>query len=357
MEIKMQDKRKIVTLQSVFESSEWQNANARLPLALGKDTDGNVIVPDLARMPHLLISGVTGSGKSVCMNSIILSLLSKFSPEDLHLILADLKIVEFADYQDLPHLRFPIANSNEDTLNVLQWCASEIDRRYQVLKDAQCREIHQYNGLGCQKMPYIVFILDELSDLMLQNSEEADATENAINYICIKGRAAGVHLIISTSRADGKVLPFSTRANIPAHIAFRLYSADSSCIMLGRPGGEKLKRHGDMLMQLPFEEKLLRCQGAYADDKMIKEFIDALVPCKTLEIDPLDLPVENMESIAEEIKKFIRSDDTQGFLEAVKFVITTGKTGTRYLQEHLHIGYNRAAEYMDLLHERGVIPQ
>ena len=273
----MQDKRKIVTLQSVFESSEWQNANARLPLALGKDTDGNVIVPDLARMPHLLISGVTGSGKSVCMNSIILSLLSKFSPEDLHLILADLKIVEFADYQDLPHLRFPIANSNEDTLNVLQWCASEIDRRYQVLKDAQCREIHQYNGLGCQKMPYIVFILDELSDLMLQNSEEADATENAINYICIKGRAAGVHLIISTSRADGKVLPFSTRANIPAHIAFRLYSADSSCIMLGRPGGEKLKGFGDMLMQLPSENTLLRCQGAYADDRQIKAFITSKI--------------------------------------------------------------------------------
>ena len=175
------------------------------------------------------------------------------------------------------------------------------------------------------------------------------------NYICIKGRAAGVHLIISTSRADGKVLPFSTRANIPAHIAFRLNSADSSCIMLGQPGGEKLKRHGDMLMQLPFEEKLLRCQGVYADDKMIKEFIDALVPCKAPEIDPLDLPVENMESIAEEIKKFIRSDDTQGFLEAVKFAVSTGKAGASYLQRHLHIGYNRAAKYMDLLRRRGVI--
>ena len=351
----MQDMKQIVTLQSIFESPQWQNSSTKLPLAIGKDEKGEVIIADLARMPHLLISGVTGSGKSVCMNSIILSLLSKFSPEDLHLILADLKIVEFADYQDLPHLRFPIANSNEDTLNVLQWCASEIDRRYQVLKDAQCREIHQYNGLGCQKMPYIVFILDELSDLMLQNSEEADATENAINYIGIKGRAAGVHLIISTSRADGKVLPFSTRANIPAHIAFRLYSADSSCIMLGRPGGEKLKRHGDMLMQLPFEDKLLRRQGAYADDKMIKEFIDALVPCKTLEIDPLDLPVENMESIAEEIKNFISPGDTYGFLEAVKFVISTGKAGSSYLQRHLHIGYNRAAGYMELLRERGVI--
>ena len=251
-----------------------------------------------------------------------------------------------------PHFQFPIANSNEDTLNALQWCASEIDRRYEVLKNAQCREIHQYNSLECQKMPYIVFILDELSDLMLQNTEEADATENAINYICIKGRAAGIHLIISTSRADGKVLPFSIRANIPAHIAFKLYSADSSCIMLGRPGGEKLKRHGDMLMQLPSEEKLLRCQGAYDADY---EIVNTLVPCKPQEIDPLDLPVENMESIAEEIKKFIRSDDTQGFLEAVKFAVSTGKAGASYLQRHLHIGYNRAAKYMDLLRRRGVI--
>ena len=350
--------KKVVTLQSIFESPQWQNSSTKLPLAIGKDEKGEVIIADLARMPHLLISGVTGSGKSVCMNSIILSLLSKFSPEDLHLILADLKIVEFADYQDLPHLRFPIANSNEDTLNVLQWCASEIDRRYQVLKDAQCREIHQYNGLGCQKMPYIVFILDELSDLMLQNSEEADATENAINYICIKGRAAGVHLIISTSRADGTVLPFSIRANIPAHIAFKLYSADSSCIMLGRPGGEKLKRHGDMLMQLPSEEKLLRCQGAYADYEMIKEFIDTLVPCKQQKnspLDPLDLPVEDIDVLDDEIKNFFFPGDTYRFLEAVKFVISTGKTGTRHLQEHLHIGYNRAAEYKDLLRERGVV--
>ena len=311
-------------------------------------------------MQHLLISGVTGSGKSVCMDSIIQSLLHKFSPDDLHLILADLKRVELAGYQDLPHLQFPIANSNEDTLNALQWCASEIDRRYEVLKNAQCREIHQYNSLECQKMPYIVFILDELSDLMLQNTEEADATENAINYICIKGRAAGIHLIISTSRADGKVLPFSIRANIPAHIAFKLYSADSSCIMLGRPGGEKLKRHGDMLMQLPSEEKLLRCQGAYSDYEMIKEFIDTLVPCKQQKnspLDPLDLPVEDIDVLDDEIKNFFFPGDTYRFLEAVKFVISTGKTGTRHLQEHLHIGYNRAAEYKELLRERGVIPK
>ena len=354
----MKKTKKVVTLQSIFESPQWQNSSAKLPLAIGENDKGEVIIGDLARMPHLLISGVTGSGKSVCMNSIILSLLSKFSPDDLHLILADLKIVEFADYQDLPHLRFPIANSNEDTLNALQWCASEIDRRYQVLKDAQCREIHQYNSLGYQKMPYIVFILDELSDLMLQNTEEADATVNAINYICIKGRAAGIHLIISTSRADGKVLPFSMRANIPAHIAFKLYSADSSCIMLGRPGGEKLKRHGDMLMQLPSEEKLLRCQGAYADYEMIKEFIDTLVPCKQQKIaplDPLDLPVEDIDVLDDEIKNFFFPGDTYGFLEAVKFVLSTGKTGTRHLQEHLHIGYNRAAEYKDLLRERGVV--
>ena len=352
----MQDIQQIVTLESIFDSPQWQDSNARLPLALGKDVDGNVIVPDLARMPHLLISGGTGSGKSVCMNSIILSLLNKFSPDNLHLILADLKVVEFAGYQDLPHLQLPIANSCDDTLNALQWCAAEIDRRYQVMKNSKCREIYQYNADGHPKLPYIVFVLDELSDLMVQEPEIAHATEIAINNICVKGRAAGVHLIILTSRADGKVLPFSIRANIPAHIAFRLYSADSSCIMLGRPGGEKLKGFGDMLMQLPSENTLLRCQGAYADNEMIKDFIDTLIPYKTPELDPLDQSIENMEPVADEIKNFIYPGDTYGFLEAVKLVIAKpGKASTSYLQLNLKIGYNRAAEYMDLLRERGVI--
>ena len=353
----MQDKRKIVTLQSVFESSEWQNANARLPLALGKDTDGNVIVPDLARMPHLLISGVTGSGKSVCMYSIILGLLKKYSPAELKFIMADLKVVELYDFKDLPHLQCPIANSCEETLTALQWCVKEINRRYQVMKNAQCRGIYQYNADGHPKLPYIVFVLDELSDLMVQEPEIAHATEIAINNICAKGRAAGVHLIILTSRADGKVLPFSMRTVIPAHIAFKLYSADNSCIMLGQPGGEKLERHGDMLIQLPSENTLLRCQGAYADNEMIKDFIDTLIPYKTPELDPLDQSIENMESVADEIKNFIYPGDTYGFLEAVKFVMSTGEIGTRYLQEHLCISYNRAAEYMDLLRERGVIQQ
>jgi S-DNA-T family DNA segregation ATPase FtsK/SpoIIIE len=192
---------------------------------------------------------------------------------------------------------------------------------------------------------------------MRNEKKLAENIENAIVKICQKGRAAGIHLIISTSCTCKDVITPILKFNFPTSIAFRVGSADCSKVILDKTGAEKLKGCGDMLMQLSSEGKLLRCQGAYVDDKMIKEFIDALVPCKAPEIDPLDLPVENMESIAEEIKKFIRSDDTQGFLEAVKFVITMGKTGTRYLQEHLHIGYNRAAEYMDLLRERGVIPQ
>ena len=354
--VKMGNGKQIVTLQSIFESSEWQNSNARLPLALGKDVDGNVIVLDLAWMPHLLISGVTGSGKSVCMYSIILGLLKKYSPAELKFIMADLKIVELYDFKDLPHLQCPIANSCEETLTALQWCVKEINRRYQVMKNAKCRGIYQYNADGHPKLPYIVFILDELSDLMVQEPEIAHTTEIAINNICVKGRAAGVHLIILTSRADGKVLPFSMRTVIPAHIAFKLYSADNSCIMLGQPGGEKLKGFGDMLMQLPSENTLLRCQGAYADNEMINDFIDTLIPYKTPELDPLDQSIENMESVADEIKNFIYPGDTYGFLEAVKLVIAEPDKATiSHLQRNLNIGYNRAAEYMDLLRERGVI--
>ncbi len=348
----MKNDTQIVTLQSILSSPQWQNSSAKLPLAIGKDINGNVVVPDLARMPHLLISGVTGSGKSVCMYSIILGLLKKYSPAELKFIMADLKIVELYDFKDLPHLQCQIANSCEETLTALQWCVKEINRRYQVMKNAKCREIYQYNADGHPKLPYIVFILDELSDLMVNDPDLAHATEIAINNICVKGRAAGVHLILLTSRADGKVLPFSIRANIPAHIAFRLSSADSSCIMLGQPGGEKLERHGDMLMQLPSENTLLRCQGAYADYEMIKDFIDLLTPHKEKEINPLDLPIENIESEPEEIKKFICPNDTQGFLEALKFIISNNKASTSLLQRHLHISYNRAVEYINLWQER-----
>ena len=350
--IKMKKNQKIVTLQSIFESPQWQNSSAKLPLAIGKDEKGELIIADLARMPHLLIGGMTGSGKSVCVDSIILGLLSKFSPDDLHFVLADLKVVEIHHYQDIPHLQFPIANSCEETLTALQWCVAEIDRRYQVM------ETRQYNDAGHFKLPYIVFILNELSDLMLNESVMAEAAENAISSICTKGHAVGIHLIISTSRVVGRALPSGIRANIPARITFKLYSEENSCLILGRPGAEKLKGCGDMLMQLPSEEKLLRCQGAYADYEMIKEFIDTLVPCKQQKnspLDPLDLPVEDIDVLDDEIKNFFFPGDTYRFLEAVKFVISTGKTGTRHLQEHLHIGYNRAAEYKDLLRERGVV--
>ena len=273
----MEKDKQIVTLESIFESSEWQNSCARLPLALGKDINGNVVVPDLTQLSHLLIAGATGSGKSVCINSIILGLLKKYPPAELNFIMADLKVVELYDYKNLPHLQFPVLTEHKEILHSLKWCVEEIHRRSMILAASDCQQLYDYNKISNKKLPYIVFILDELADLMVQNQEEAEATENAINHICIKGRAAGVHLIISTSRADGKVLPFSIRANIPAHIAFRLYSADNSCIMLGRPGAEKLERHGDMLIQLPSENNLLRCQGAYADDRQIKAFVTSTI--------------------------------------------------------------------------------
>ena len=357
----MKKTKKVVTLKSIFESPQWQNSSAKLPLAIGKDEKGEVVIADLVSLPHLLIGGTTGSGKSVCMDSIILGLLSKFSPDDLHLILADLKVVEFTQYQDVPHLQFPVATSCEETLTALQWCVAEIERRYQVLGTSRCREIHQYNDAGYLKLPYIVFILDELADLMVNDKKLAEKVESAIVQICQKGHTVGIHIIISTARPSRQVITPLIDRNISARLAFRTPSYICSEVILGKRGAEMLSGYGDMLALLPSNEDLISSQGAYADDQMIKAFINTLIPYKQHkqpEIDPLDLPIENLESVADEIKKFIFLGDTNGFLEALRLVIAEpDKAAARYLQMYLHIGYNRAVGYMDLLRERGVIPK
>ena len=351
MEVKMQDTKQIVTLESIFDSPQWQDSNARLPLALGKDTDGNVIVPDLARMPHLLISGVTGSGKSVCMYSIILGLLKKYSPAELKFIMADLKVVELYDFKDLPHLQCPIANSCDDTLNALQWCAAEIDRRYQVMKNAPCRGIYQYNADGHPKLPYIVFILNELSDLMVNDNKLAEKVENVIVKICQKGHSVGIHIIISTVRPSNQVITNSIASNIPGRLAFRTVSNTCSKVILGEVGAEKLSGCGDMLALLPPNRDLLTIQGAYAS----YEDIQQSVPHPPQTIYPLDFPADAPGDASTDFQQYLRPGDTYGFQLAVELVISTGKATISHLRRNLKIGYNRATEYMDLLRERGVI--
>ena len=265
--------RMIVDLKSIFESPKWKNSNARLPLVIGKDENGEVVVLDLTEQQHLLIGGATGSGKSVCLNSIILGLLSKFSPDELRFIMADLKVVEMIGYTNVQHLQFPILNESEEVLQTLEWCIAEVERRYTFLADAKCKTSYDYNTKSDKKLPYIVFILNEISSLMRNDKTLAKKVEDAIVRICQKGRAAGIHLIISTSVTCKDVITTSLRSHFPAHIAFQVGSADCSKVILDKAGAEKLSGDGDMLISLPFKKELLRCQGAYSDEQDMQQIL------------------------------------------------------------------------------------
>lgn len=265
--------RMIVDLKSILKSPQWKNSNARLPLVIGKDENGEVVVLDLTEQQHLLIGGATGSGKSVCLNSIILGLLSKFSPDELRFIMADLKVVEMIGYTNVQHLQFPILNESEEVLQTLEWCVAEVERRYTFLADARCKTSYDYNNKSDKKLPYIVFILNEISSLMRKDKTLAKKVEDAIVRICQKGRAAGIHLIISTSGTCKDVITTSLRSHFPAHIAFQVGSADCSKVILDKAGAEKLSGSGDMLIRLPFKKELLRCQGAYSDEQDMQQIL------------------------------------------------------------------------------------
>lgn len=347
--------KQIVTIQSIFESQEWQNSNARLPLALGKDINGNVVVPDLTHLSHLLIAGATGSGKSVCINSIILGLLKKYSPAELNFIIADLKVVEMCDYKNLPHLQFPVLTEHKEILHSLKWCVEEIHRRSMILAVSDCQQLYDYNKISNKKLPYIVFILDEFADLMVNDKKLAEKVENAIAKICQKGRAVGIHMIISTQRPSNQVITPLIARNIPSRLAFRTASNTCSKVILGEFGTEKLSGCGDMLALLPPNLDLIQIQGAYASFEYIEQIIASVTPQPPSQITPLDLPLDESEDISSDIQQYLRPGDSYGFQMAVELVISTGKATTSHLQRNLDIGYNRAAEYMDLLRERGVI--
>lgn len=267
----------IVNLKSILASPQWKNSNARLPLAIGKEENGEVVVLDLTEQLHLLIGGETGSGKSVCLNSIILGLLSKFSPDELRFIMADLKVVEMVSYKNLPHLQFPILNDPEKVLQKLEWCIAEVERRYTFLAEARCKRICDYNNKSSKKLPYIVFILNEFSSLMRNDKTLAKKIENDIVRICQKGRAAGIHLIISTSCTCKDVITTNLKCNFPAHIAFRAGSANYSKVILDMPGAEKLSGSGDMLVQFWSDVKLLHIQGTYANEQDMQQILASVI--------------------------------------------------------------------------------
>ena len=355
-----------VSLREVIDSPEFSNAKSKSSFAVGKDIGGNCIVGNIAKLPHMLIAGTTGSGKSVCMNSIIISILYKASPEDVKLIMIDPKMVELGIYNAIPHLLIPVVTDPKKAAGSLQWAVTEMMRRYKAMSDAGVRDLESYNSImeseGRDKLPQVVVIIDELADLMLVAAKEV---EESICRIAQMGRASGIHLVIATQRPSADVITGLMKANIPSRIAFAVASAMESRIILDTMGAEKLVGKGDMLFSPIGSGKPLRVQGCFVSDpeveavatfvkdnfnsnydKGIMDEIDKKAaqtgksaPATASDPEPNDAELDGDEMLP----------------AAVDVILETGQASVSMLQRRLKLGYARAARIVDEMEEKGIV--
>ena len=356
-------KRQAVYIRSVFESQSFLRMSSPLGIALGKDIAGVAQVADLCKMPHLLIAGSTGSGKSVCVNSIIMSLVFRSSPEDVKLLLIDPKVVELAEYNGIPHLLMPVVTEPRKAAGALGSAVQEMERRYRLFAENNVRDIKSFNKLaaeqpGLEKMPYIAIIIDELADLMMVVGKDV---EDSICRIAQKARAAGMHLIVATQRPSVDVITGLIKANIPSRIAFAVSSQVDSRTILDGAGAEKLLGQGDMLFMPVGAPKPTRIQGTFVRDEEISRVLDFIKSSATVQYD--EAMIEAMEKHAiQDGKKGSSgadsdedSDSDPMFKQAVEVVIDAGQASTSLLQRRCKLGYARAARIMDEMEQKGVI--
>ena len=356
-------KRQAVSIRSIFESQSFLRMTSPLGIALGKDIAGVAQVADLCKMPHLLIAGSTGSGKSVCVNSIIMSLVFRSSPEDVKLLLIDPKVVELAEYNGIPHLLMPVVTEPKKAAGALGSAVQEMERRYRMFAENNVRDIKSFNKLAAErpdleKMPYIAIVIDELADLMMVVGKDV---EDSICRIAQKARAAGMHLIVATQRPSVDVITGLIKANIPSRIAFAVSSQVDSRTILDGAGAEKLLGQGDMLFMPVGAPKPTRIQGTFVRDEEISRVLDFIKSSATVQYD--EAMIEAMEKHAiQDGKKGSSgadsdedSDSDPMFKQAVEVVIDAGQASTSLLQRRCKLGYARAARIMDEMEQKGVI--
>ncbi len=355
-----------VRLRSLIESENFQNSPSPLMLALGRDVSGNGIVADLSRMPHLLVAGATGTGKTIGLNNIILSLLYRNSPYNLRFILVDPKRVEFPAYNDLPHLLTPVILDTQRTINALKWLIKEMERRFRVLAGVRVRDIKGYhvfaaeqlkknNGAEYESLPYIVVVIDELADLMAARGKEM---EGMIVRLAQMSRAVGIHLVLATQRPSVEVITGLIKANITSRIAFQVASQIDSRTILDGSGAEKLLGQGDMLFISAEISKPKRIQGAFISDKEVKQVVAWIAK------ESSDFVREEIEDdeLAKRAQESLESGEFEGgdlddplYEEAKRQVLEYKKASASLLQRRLKIGYARAARLLDILESKGVI--
>lgn len=342
----------IVSLREMLASENMKKQKSKLAVPLGLNVAGDPVVADIAKMPHVLIAGATGSGKSVSINSFIVSLLFRCSPEELKFIMVDPKRVELTGYNGIPHLLTPVITDPKKVVSALKWATAEMDKRYKVFSEVGVRNIDSYNEMaGFQAMPYILVIIDELADVMLFAPNEVEET---ITRIAQMARAVGIHLLIATQRPSVDVITGLIKANIPSRIAFNVSSGTDSRVILDSTGAEKLLGRGDMLFIPPDQAKPQRIQGTYVEDKEIRDLISHLR-------NQIDKP-EYEDEVVEKFESATISGGTGGteevdelFDEAVQIVYESDKGSASYLQRRLSVGYNRAARILDQLEEANIV--
>ncbi|QFR39213.1 DNA translocase FtsK [Candidatus Gracilibacteria bacterium 28_42_T64] len=355
------DNRQAVGLREVLSSKEFNSPKLEIPIALGKDVSGNIMVGDLAKMPHLLIAGQTGSGKSVGMNGFLISLLYKFSPSDLKMIMVDPKRVELSVYNGIPHLLTPVITNPDKALNALKWCVAEMLRRYDLATAVNARNLKEYNAKveKDKRLPYIVFVIDELADLMMSGNKKE--VEQSISRIAQMARAVGIHLIVATQRPSVDVITGLIKANIPSRIAFTVASHIDSQTIIGQKGAEDLLGRGDMLSYPTGNLEPERVQGVLVETDEVEAVVNQL----KLTIDPdilnnlQDSSIVNGKSKTEgsilENYKGDQDEDPELIEKAILVVKESGKGSTSLIQRKLGLGYARAAKVLDILEELGVV--
>ncbi len=355
--------RAIVRLRNLLEQKEYQESQAVLLVALGKDVSGSPVYADLSKMPHILVAGATGSGKTIGLTNIIMGLLYRNSPAKLRFILIDPKRVEFPVYNELPHLLTPVIFDTQRTLNALKWLISEMERRFAVFSEARVRDLKGYHALyaerkeenkeGMEEIPYIVTVIDELADLMAARGKEL---EGRIVRLAQMARAVGIHLVLATQRPSVEVITGLIKANITCRVAFQVASQIDSRTILDAAGAEKLLGQGDMLFVTSESTKPKRLQGAYVSEKEVKRIVEWInketEDTPREQMDQNDVAQRALEGLEGDVSD---ADDDPLYEEAKRQVVESDKASASLLQRRLRIGYARAARLLDILEERGVV--
>ena len=340
--------RETVTIKELLSNNNFKNASHKIPICIGKDISGNIEVIDLSKTPHLLVAGTTGSGKSVFINTLLTSILYKFSPDELRLILIDPKMLELSVYNDIAHLLTPVVTEPKKAIIALKWVCKEMERRYSLMNEENTRSLEGFNEKSSEKLPFIVVFIDEMADLMMTAGKEV---EHYVQRLAQMARACGIHLVMATQRPSVDIITGSIKANFPSRISFQVASKYDSRTVLGEIGAEQLLGNGDMLMSKN-GGNLIRYQSAFISDNEVNKLIKEIKRSQKVQyLEELDEVInnndENFDNLSEEDEILIS--------KSIDLIKSTNKASTSFLQRNFQVGYNKAARIMEALEQRGVV--